>query len=365
MADLDELERLAGRRLAAAVPDVLAAYRARLAEAGNPLGTDPALWPDAREQAVLVLDDTCRELRGDADAAAGPAGRRPAAPLGDLLGAAGELTAVALEALGRLTAGLPGGQRHPLFVRAALVLTRCSARRTRALAESHDTQVARRVEQATAAEYGKLAVEIHDRIGGSLALAFRHLEMHRREGLDGRGDGRRVTAIEESLEEAAAYTRHLVSGLSSTFPRPDGLHASIQKCAHALNPHRIPVVIEFSGQEDLLPGRHRDELFLVVREFLRNAFTHASPTLISIRITITERRVSARLTDNGTGFDAASAASAATGGLRAMRERAERLGGGCRLKSAPGSGTRMWLWAPLPDAPDPGPDPSGVAALAE
>jgi hypothetical protein len=73
MADLDELERLAGRRLAAAVPDVLAAYRARLAEAGNPLGTDPALWPDAREQAVLVLDDTCRELRG-------AAGRRPARP---------------------------------------------------------------------------------------------------------------------------------------------------------------------------------------------------------------------------------------------------------------------------------------------
>ncbi|MFC4564285.1 sensor histidine kinase [Nocardiopsis mangrovi] len=376
MGEFDELERLIGRRLEAAVPDVMARYRARLRESGNPLGTDPAQWTDTRDHAHLILRDCCRALYG-ADTVAtlscsadlGERRARSGMRLRDSLHAAEQLVDITLETLGRITGDLPPPDAHRLFVRAALLVHRCAARRTQAAAETYDIHIVRRVEQATAEQYGKLAVEIHDRIGGSLALAFRHLEMHRLESPSAPGDGGRVTAIEESLEEAAAFTRHLVSGLSSTFPMPDGLHASIQKCAHALNPHRIPVVIEFSGEEEGLPDRHRDELFLIIREFLRNSFAHGSPTLISIRIKITDKRVSARLSDNGNGFDTSAhgrSPATATGGLRAMRERAERIGGGCRLKSSPGDGTRMWLWAPLTAAPAADePDGSPVPTLAD
>ncbi|MFC3995912.1 sensor histidine kinase [Nocardiopsis sediminis] len=382
MGEFDELERLIGRRLEAAIPDVVARYRARLRERANPLGTDPGQWTDTRDHAHLILHDCVRALlHGSGSAADRTATLSLSADLGerrarsgmrlrDSLHAAEQLVDITLETLGGIADDLPPSDAHRLFVRAALLVNRCAARRTQAAAETYDIQVVRQVEQATAEQYGKLAVEIHDRIGGSLALAFRHLEMHRMENRGAPGNGGRVTAIEESLEEAAAFTRHLVSGLSSTFPMPDGLHASIQKCAHALNPHRIPVVIEFSGEEDRLPGRHRDEIFLIIREFLRNSFAHGSPTLISIRIKITDKRVSARLADNGSGFDTSAqgrgSPATATGGLRAMRERIERLGGGCRLKSAPGDGTRMWLWAPLATAPSTtDPDDSAVPTLAD
>jgi len=58
--------------------------------------------------------------------------------------------------------------------------------------------------------------------------------------------------------------------------------------------------------------------------------------------------VALEVSDDGTGFDPALAASGASGGLglASMRERAAAVGGTLRITSEPGAGTKVRLAVP-------------------
>ena len=52
--------------------------------------------------------------------------------------------------------------------------------------------------------------------------------------------------------------------------------------------------------------------------------------------------------DNGRGFDPADPSVSKSLGLLGMRERAAMLGGEVKISSAPGKGTSVTAWIPLP-----------------
>ena len=60
--------------------------------------------------------------------------------------------------------------------------------------------------------------------------------------------------------------------------------------------------------------------------------------------------------DDGVGFDPIEVAEWPVGskgwGLENIRERAQQVGGQCRIESAPGDGTRVVIQLPLRDQPD-------------
>ncbi|WP_133742660.1 sensor histidine kinase [Actinorugispora endophytica] len=345
-----------GERLEESVTALLDRYLSALWEDSNPLGMVPERWLAARDHARLILLDCARALRSDGapapapqlGPALSPAPRHlPRTRLVDVLRAMSTLTDLTLERLAELVASLPAEERHPALARAAAELNRATALRVQAAAAAHEDQLLRQVEQANTDHRSRLAGEIHDRIGSSLALAFCHLALYRAETAAGRGADDRITALEQSLHEVVRFTQRVVSGLS-----PDelieGLDASLRHDASILNLRGVPLRIEVSGDEGRLPARHREELFLVLREFLRNSFAHASPSSVGVAVRILPGRVDADAEDDGLGFDLLHAASASHGGLRTMRRRVTELGGAYLLTSNPGEGTRMRLSVPLP-----------------
>ncbi|MFC7331446.1 sensor histidine kinase [Marinactinospora rubrisoli] len=356
---------LLGADLEASIPALLDRYLSALSENANPLGTVAAQWPATRDHARLILRDCARTLRAaePADHARTPRRALPAAwghappestgphpllaraRLLDVLRALEILTDLTLERLGELVAAFPGEDRVLLLSHAAAALNRATAARAQSAALSYDAHLLRQVEEANAHRHSRLAGEIHDRIGSSLALAFCHLQLYRADAAAGRSTDDRITALEESLREVVGFTQRLVAGLG-----PEGLirglRTSLRQDAEVLNLHGIPVRIEVSGDENWLPARHRSELFLVLREFLRNSFAHASPSQITVDVRITPNRVDAQAADDGHGFRLPSPARS-HGGLHTMRERVTALNGEYALTSAPGSGTRLWLWVPL------------------
>jgi signal transduction histidine kinase len=101
----------------------------------------------------------------------------------------------------------------------------------------------------------------------------------------------------------------------------------------------------------------RDELFLILREALRNAFTHAAPGLVLVEVEFSAQELSAWVVDDGCGFSQALTPEKAVSGtgLASMRERAALVGGRLAVRSMPGRGTRVELHLPLPDQQtDPG-----------
>jgi signal transduction histidine kinase len=101
------------------------------------------------------------------------------------------------------------------------------------------------------------------------------------------------------------------------------------------------------GDEDLLSSGCRTELFVVVREGLRNALAHSQATSVAARIDITEATVTAMVEDDGIGLSETAAGNPASFGLASMRERAEMLGAELKVIRLPDTGTRLFLRMPI------------------
>lgn len=103
------------------------------------------------------------------------------------------------------------------------------------------------------------------------------------------------------------------------------------------------VNFERSGPDGRLDPAVETTIYRVVQEALTNVAKHADASRISVELRRQDAVVSARVDDDGRGFEAERPGL----GLTGMRERAELIGGELEVASAPGSGTTVELRVPV------------------
>ena len=104
------------------------------------------------------------------------------------------------------------------------------------------------------------------------------------------------------------------------------------------------------GDDGAISNEVREQLFLVLREAVRNTVSHSEASKVSVEVRTDEERIVGVVEDDGRGFDRKSSERAEPGGLAYMAERASLLGGTCSIESAPGEGTRVETSFPLDGA---------------
>ncbi|HEV2635892.1 MAG TPA: histidine kinase [Actinocrinis sp.] len=244
-------------------------------------------------------------------------------------------------------------RRHPgvdeqgsiLLVRA---LQRAIALRVEAGARGYDTFVITQVRELNDQGRRRLAREIHDKIGNELSLAMRQLELYEIAlAQDPAASEPVLGRIRETLGQALGHTRDLITELR----RPvlvGTLETALRAFTQSFGDSAPAVQIWVHGTEDWLPTTMHDELFLIVRECLRNSFTHAGSSNIVVHIGITPDEVSAEVIDDGRGFDLTEVQrTRSTNGLSGLRERVDLLGGVLKVDSVVGRGTRASVWLPI------------------
>ena len=84
---------------------------------------------------------------------------------------------------------------------------------------------------------------------------------------------------------------------------------------------------------------------------MANARKHADAHRVSVRVTTAGDGVAMRVVDDGTGFDTDRIDTPEPGhlGLHTMIERAELIGGWCRVSSVAEGGTTVECWLPSDD----------------
>jgi signal transduction histidine kinase len=108
--------------------------------------------------------------------------------------------------------------------------------------------------------------------------------------------------------------------------------------------------ISFSGEESALPDPVETQVYLAMREAVRNAVKHSGCSRIGVALEVRDGAVHGLVEDDGEGFDpqAVEEATPSWGvGLGSMRERLEMLGGSLRVYSEPGAGTKVEMRVPL------------------
>ncbi len=86
---------------------------------------------------------------------------------------------------------------------------------------------------------------------------------------------------------------------------------------------RLPIRLDIVGDCEI-PCDVKVEMYRIVQESLNNVVKYARATQVEIKVLLEAARVYLEITDNGTGFDAASVKPTSLG-LRIMRERAEAI----------------------------------------
>jgi signal transduction histidine kinase len=92
----------------------------------------------------------------------------------------------------------------------------------------------------------------------------------------------------------------------------------------------------------------RDEVYLIGREALLNAFMHAHANRIEVEVEYASRHLRVLVRDDGRGIDPQVLHSGREGhwGLVGIRERSKRIGASLRLRSRIGAGTEVDLTVP-------------------
>jgi signal transduction histidine kinase len=202
----------------------------------------------------------------------------------------------------------------------------------------------RRVVEAQERERRRLAIELHDETGQSLAavlMGLRRLE----ESNDPATVRATVDELRETVVNAVQELRALAVELRPKALDDFGLSPALERLIETYSRRTgLAVDSHLAGLESRLPEPVESARYRIAQEALTNIAKHAGASSVSIVTRRDKGRIALIIEDNGTGFDVAVPAGGL--GLVSMRERAELLGGSLRVESGPDHGTTLVIEVP-------------------
>jgi PAS domain S-box-containing protein len=203
--------------------------------------------------------------------------------------------------------------------------------------------------QAAIEERQRLARDLHDTVAQTLYSLTLLSEAVRR--LAGAGDLNQVQAYAGRLGETAQQSlremRLLVYEMRSPVLGKDGLAKAIQNRLDAVE-KRSGIEVRFqTNLAGRLPELLEEGLFYIASEALNNSLKHAMAGSLMVSLCVDDgMEVALEVSDNGRGFDMNALEDEGGIGMKSMKERAEKLGGGIKIRSANDEGTSVLVRIP-------------------
>lgn len=196
----------------------------------------------------------------------------------------------------------------------------------------------------------QLAVDLHDSLAQSLAIAKLKLEMLG-QYMPSPDLEQTVEEVRHLVNEAILQTRYQISELSPPGLYEFGLHAGLEELARRKG-DKYGIRVVFSGDNcPEVPENLRALLYKGAQELLLNVVKHAQARTAWLAVHREAGGVRIEVADDGTGFRAEELGPREDGtggfGLFSLRERLSHFGGSLEIDSAPGAGTRAVMVAPL------------------
>jgi DNA-binding NarL/FixJ family response regulator/signal transduction histidine kinase len=223
-----------------------------------------------------------------------------------------------------------------------------------ATAAMHEAAEERARAEAAAGERDRLLAEVHDSLARRLVSVRVHLDAAEQAlGGDGAAEGAsatlaasaaaaRIRTAAGETREALAEARLTLLGLASSPLNGQTLEAALAaEAAWAQSIGGLEVRFVTAGQPRPGDAGPAQEVLLVAREALTNIVRHAGARSVRLGLLHEPDAVTLLVQDDGAGFDAAAGWGDGRFGLRAVSERARRVGATVEVDSLAGWGTRI------------------------
>src|SRR5579883_1342952 len=201
-------------------------------------------------------------------------------------------------------------------------------------------------DQATLQERNRIAREIHDGLGHTLAA--QSIQLNNALLFWQSNNDKALTFLKQAKQlgaEALLEIRRSVSVLRSNPLQGQSLNSAIEKL---LKDFQDNTGIKLSSKIYLplsLPVEVNTTVYRIVQESLTNIYKHAHATTVAVELQQESGKLHLSIEDNGEGFDPTQNTTGF--GLQGMRERAMGLRGQFNIHSQPGKGCRICVSFPL------------------
>ncbi len=198
-------------------------------------------------------------------------------------------------------------------------------------------------------ERKKLSREIHDGPAQTMANVMLRTELVEKV-LDQQGVEKarlEIRDLRKIVKDSLSEVRRIIYDLRPMTLDDIGLVPTLAKYIKNAEEHTgISITFKNIGRERRFPQNMEVAIFRFVQEAIQNAYKHAEPTSIQIKLELTAERVTAVIKDDGKGFDVLDKKEGSFG-LVGMKERINMLDGKLSIDSKPGKGTLIMVQIPI------------------
>lgn len=210
-------------------------------------------------------------------------------------------------------------------------------------------ELSQKVIQAQESERKRIARELHDDLGQSLATLKMLIQSTREEAGNDKTLRKSFDHIIQNLNATIDKSRDLASGLRPSTLEVLGLSTALKVLIEQFKKAgNFKITYQSASLDGLTFRAEAINLYRIVQEALSNIAKHAKASTVDIRIRKTKKRLILSIKDNGKGFKTDITLDARKGlGLSTMTERAQFLGGDLHIESQPKAGTTITVSIPL------------------
>jgi signal transduction histidine kinase len=202
-------------------------------------------------------------------------------------------------------------------------------------------------ERAKSEERKRISRDLHDRVAHDLGVAHQSLQLYNAlKHRDPKTAAEKIVLANEAILRAMQSVRNLSKTLHET-ERVDGLEIPLSQALREVLKPGMEYRLHVHGDEEHLTPRTCDQLYLAVREAIRNAAVHSGASCVVVEIKVSSEEAFAIVEDDGRGFELEEAKQRDGSGIRFMEERAELVGGSCSIYARSDGGTCVEFHVPL------------------
>jgi len=194
-------------------------------------------------------------------------------------------------------------------------------------------------------ERARVAAELHDGIGQSLAIIRNRVSRCLGEESDRIQTIDQLEEIGVAVSAAIDEVREIAYGLRPYELDRLGLKNAVESMIEEVSEtSSVRIHAKLDDVSGLLNERSETNIYRVIQEALHNVIDHSKATSASVLIMAVDGGVRVSVADNGVGFDERTNGARTGFGLSGIEERARILGGTVNIRSAKEKGTLIDLW---------------------
>lgn len=197
-------------------------------------------------------------------------------------------------------------------------------------------------------ERGRIASDLHDRLGSLLSTVKLHFSSIETTITDPENKENFEYAI-KLLDKSVSEVRSVSHNLTKEVLTQLGLIHTIENLVEAINSAgKLKINLFTPGTEQKFSSEIEIELYRVIQETLTNIIKHANASEVTIQFLVNNNMLNLIIEDDGVGFDPAVVKSDGMG-LSNIYNRVNKIKGTYSIDSSPGAGSTFIFDIPLED----------------